>query len=727
MKHSEKQENTNLPTDAQLEPKVEGRRLGDRLAAARRNHFVGRIEELEAFARMLRPNPDFSLLFIHGPGGMGKSSLLSEFARVCLDQHWTPLLLDARNIDPSPDGFLQALAGVMRLESNVSPLLALEQGALEGLHGGVLMLDTFENLKPLDAWLRERFLPELPEAMRVVLAGREPPNPQWSGDSGWRELMRVQGLRNLRPEESRDLLHKRGLPHTAQDALLAFTHGHPLALSLVAETFRSQAANPSLEFDPDQHPDMLRTLLERFVQSVPSPAHRAALEICALVHTTTESVLAAGLDAPEVHELFAWLRSLSFVQEGPNGLSPHELLRDVIHRDLRWRNPDWNALLHRRVRHYYTKRLLEARGSEQQRVLLEDVYLHRLNPMVKPFLTWGEFGAAYSEPLKVANVVDQQGVLKLITDFEGEQERKTALHWLERFPQGFTVYRDAQGSLSGVLVKLELSQISPEDLERDPFTRSLGDWLARQGSLQEGETALLFRYWLSRDEGQGVSSVQSLIFIQAVQAYISTPKMAWSFFAVSDFEFWQPAFSYMGCRAVALEGGGAQRGAYARDWRSGGIPAWLEMLGERELLTESLPLEETPLSERILMLSQPEFEAAVRMALKDFTRPHALAKNPLMHSRLLGGANPENSNQSNNQPNSTQLRKLIWNTAQELKLNAREVKLYRALERTYLEPADTQELAAELLELPFSTYRRHLTQGIECLVERLWALELGRG
>jgi hypothetical protein len=54
----------------------------------------------------------------------------------------------------------------------------------------------------------------------------------------------------------------------------------------------------------------------------------------------------------------------------------------------------------------------------------------------------------------------------------------------------------------------------------------------------------------------------------------------------------------------------------------------------------------------------------------------------------------------------------------------RDEKLYRALHRTYLQPAATQELAAESLGLPFSTYRYHLTIAITRLTEWLWQREL---
>jgi len=48
----------------------------------------------------------------------------------------------------------------------------------------------------------------------------------------------------------------------------------------------------------------------------------------------------------------------------------------------------------------------------------------------------------------------------------------------------------------------------------------------------------------------------------------------------------------------------------------------------------------------------------------------------------------------------------------------------RVLERTFLAGAPSQEAAAELLDLPFSTYRRHLARATDRLVEVLWAIEL---
>ena len=47
------------------------------------------------------------------------------------------------------------------------------------------------------------------------------------------------------------------------------------------------------------------------------------------------------------------------------------------------------------------------------------------------------------------------------------------------------------------------------------------------------------------------------------------------------------------------------------------------------------------------------------------------------------------------------------------------------LARTYVRAAPTQEAAAEVLGLPFSTYRRHLAKAIDQVTDLLWAVEIG--
>ncbi|MFD0747507.1 hypothetical protein ACFQ1L_41135 [Phytohabitans flavus] len=75
-----------------------------------------------------------------------------------------------------------------------------------------------------------------------MLAGRNPPSPGWVADPGWQSLLEVVPLRNLGPAESREFLAARGVPDGRQEAAVAFTHGHPFALALVADALREGSA-----------------------------------------------------------------------------------------------------------------------------------------------------------------------------------------------------------------------------------------------------------------------------------------------------------------------------------------------------------------------------------------------------------------------------------------------------------------------------------------------------
>ena len=100
---------------------------------------------------------------------------------------------------------------------------------------GVLLIDRYEILTALDSWLRETFLPELPAQSLVVMASRNPPASPWRTDIDWAELARIMPLRDLVPDEVGHIWRRAAFPSDQHADVLAFTHGHPLALALVAD------------------------------------------------------------------------------------------------------------------------------------------------------------------------------------------------------------------------------------------------------------------------------------------------------------------------------------------------------------------------------------------------------------------------------------------------------------------------------------------------------------
>lgn len=76
-------------------------------------------------------------------------------------------------------------------------------------------------------------------------------------------------------------------------------------------------------------------------------------------------------------------------------------------------------------------------------------------------------------------------------------------------------------------------------------------------------------------------------------------------------------------------------------------------------------------------------------------------------------------------PDPSQLRTMIEEAVANLGRQPKGDQLRAVLNRTYLLPAPTQEAAAQVLDLPLSTYRRHLAKALERLTDLLWKVETG--
>ena len=78
----------------------------------------------------------------------------------------------------------------------------------------MLLIDGCEHLEALQPWLREQFLPTLPQHWFAVCAGRRPPDERWRHDAQWATLLHVRALADLDDADSRALLAARGVERT---------------------------------------------------------------------------------------------------------------------------------------------------------------------------------------------------------------------------------------------------------------------------------------------------------------------------------------------------------------------------------------------------------------------------------------------------------------------------------------------------------------------------------
>jgi hypothetical protein len=424
-------------------------------------------------------------------------------------------------------------------------------------------------------------------------------------------------------------------------------------------------------------------------------------------------------DAP-AYELFAWLRTLSFVEFGTAGIFPNDLARNAILSDLQWRDPQWNRELHQRARHFYAARLEETSGHEQQSVLFDYIFLHHSNPVVKPFLEWQEHGSLIPW---AALETDIPILLSLVEKHEGAESAHIAAHWFKRQLQGVLVIRDGDGHISGFLAAIDLRQVTAEDLQIDPAVKAACDYLSRHAPLRANELALHFRFWMAEETYQSVSPTQSLIFVKIVQQYLTTAGLAFSFFPCSAPEFWAPILTYADITHIQQADflvAGHRYGTFGHDWRVVPPLAWLERLAEQE--TASLSDEAAPPApcEQMVILSEAEFAVAVQSALLHLLRPAELRDNPLLRSHLVMQHHAAASNEKKIEA----LQQIVRSACEQLQQSPRTLKFYGPLYHTYLRPSRNQEQSAELLDLPFSTFRRHLREGVSRVIETLWQQEI---
>src|SRR6185436_14882858 len=121
------------------------------------------------------------------------------------------------------------------------------------------------------------------------------------------------------------------------------------------------------------------------------------LQLCAQMRCTTEPLIRDILGADDARELFEWLRGLAFVEEGGEGLFPHDLAREVLNADYRWRDPESFCDMHVRAERYARRRVQETTGRARQRAFFDKLFMLRTSPVGRMFVDWASLGTAFAD------------------------------------------------------------------------------------------------------------------------------------------------------------------------------------------------------------------------------------------------------------------------------------------------------------------------------------------
>jgi hypothetical protein len=672
-------------------------RLGDLLDTARRQRLVGRHRELASFDDAVSGRSSRRVLFLHGPGGIGKTTLLQEFRARAGAAGRTVVHVDGRDVDPSPDGLDIAVHRAADHQDASQPVEWLPAGA-------VLLVDGYEQLTPIDGWLRDERIPALPADTVVVLAGRDPPAAPWRTDAGWRHLVAVHHLEHFVPSESTELLAHAGVASPERAHLVALGRGHPLTMALLAD-LATAGQTPDTLADA---PDLISALLESFLRDVPSQAHLAGLATCALAWLTTEDLLSqvVGADAAAVWQ---WLTRRPFITIGPRGLFTHDLACEVLDAEFQRRASERYRTYRRIIYRHALAGLHTATGADRQLHAQQLLYLMRNNPLAEAYAALRALGSATVVP---AHPGDHDEVCTIIEQFEGATSADLARAWIGERPEHLSVIRTVTGVAGFAYHVLCPSGSALE--QRDPVVRAVLDHVARHGPARPGEGIDIVRYNGGARAHQRDPYALLAGPVSSVIEWLTRP-LAWSFAAVIDVDYWHAYFDYLAfARLLDLDVDGVRYVIYGIDWRRLPVDAWFDLMHERGRSGATGPPPASLL--RPPPLDRNQFGGAVKAALQSLHRPDQLATNPLTGSALATGPTG---------PSTDQLRTTIETAVTHLGNQPKGDQLRAVLHRTYLRAAPTQEAAAEVLDLPLSTYRRYLAKALEQLTDLLWAIEIG--
>ena len=163
-------------------------------------------------------------------------------------------------------------------------------------------------------------MPGLPAGALVVVAGRGRPGEAWRATPAGASCSAWCRCATSRRRRAAAVARAGVRGRAARADSSTLTHGHPLALWLLLDVLAQQAGG-GRRWSSAPCPTSSAACSASFVAGVPSPRHRLALESAAHARFDDRGLLraVAGRRATG-DELFAWLRGLSFMECGAQGL-----------------------------------------------------------------------------------------------------------------------------------------------------------------------------------------------------------------------------------------------------------------------------------------------------------------------------------------------------------------------------------------------------------------------
>jgi hypothetical protein len=517
-----------------LMPQV--RDLLDRQASG---SFVGRSVELCSLHDILADEGPV-VVHLHGIAGIGKSRLLGAFVQIARAQGATVVRLDCGGIEPTESGLLKELATASGSVTGPAEEIATRLGHIG--NQVIVAFDTYEAFRLMDTWLRQVFLPILPDNVRFILCGREPPVTAWLSDPGWQGLFRSIRLESMERSDAAELLSRAGVDVEDAKYLAGICHGHPLALTLAATVRHTERVAMTAGM-PQR---VVEEFSRLFLNDVTDPQTRQALEAASVVRRVTLPILNVLLPHASPQDAQERIRALPFVQPDRDGLHIHDAVREAIASTLRAENPQQYRSYRRSAYRCFMNELRSAPAADFWRYTADLLYLLE-NPVVREAF-FPSTGHEYA--VEPARTEDGQAILNIIDDHENAVNASYLKRWWSEAPQTFAVTRDRNGAVAGFYCIFDPSSVSARLSAEDPVTRAWLNHLDKQ-PLPRQQRALFLRRWLSAQDGEAPSPVQAACWVDVKRKYLELrPHLRRVYLTVRDLDPYAAAAVRLGFRLL---------------------------------------------------------------------------------------------------------------------------------------------------------------------------------
>jgi DNA-binding CsgD family transcriptional regulator len=545
------------------------------LAAAAATVLVGRAEERARLTALLAPDGP-AAVFVHGPGGIGKTTLvtgtLAALPLKCVS-------LDGRQMEPTVGGALASLGTALGGPAPPSPTAAAEHIAAAGLD--VLMIDSFERLNLLDGWIRNELTLALPATVTTLLVGRRGPNVAWRTAPGWRTLLGELVVGPLTAGDVDQLLAARGI--RGQDAVRigAFARGHPLAVVVVAEAL---ARRPGLPLGSGAPAEVVEELFAIMLDDL-GPRERNVAEAASVLRRVTLPLLAAVVDEPDIEQAWRTLRGLPFTVTTADGVKLSGVAAPVVLEALELRDPARVRTLRTCAARAILGSLVHGPDWESTADLLHLVQ----NPLIRN--AYAPPGMV-QHPVEQARSEDHDEVVAIVRRFAGQESARLAERWWRAQRDAFAVVRAADGGVAAFSVTATVDDRTGS-VGEDPLVQAIADHL-RDNPMPPGTGAVVFRWALGRRHGERPTPEVATLVIDLKRTYLqlrATLRRVYT--VVTDWPAAAPVLRVMGFDLVTEVAVGGRRFVLAcLDFGLGGVDAWI---GRHVLAEQAGPVPARPL------------------------------------------------------------------------------------------------------------------------------------